>query len=142
MKQRYIYWSLMFLILPLLVSCISSGLPDIVLKDDGQPCISIPANEDFFKSNKQFNVMATEIGQIGVGQLSLKYYHDPSKPYYVKTQECIDFDYHFQNNIPYSISFTSTEKGKNKPWVRFMRIKKNKDNTLQLLLDENARDAT
>jgi hypothetical protein len=69
---------------------------------------------------------------------------DPSKPYYVKTQECIFFNYNFQNNIPYAISFTSTENINDewKSWVRHMRIKKNTDGTLQLLLDENAIDVT
>ncbi|WP_239365473.1 putative T6SS immunity periplasmic lipoprotein [Snodgrassella communis] len=143
MKQRYSYWLLMFLILPLLVGCISSSPPDIVLKDNGQPCISIPSDEFFFKKNKQFTITGTGIAQVGVGQLSSKFYHDPSKPYYVKTQECIDFDYHFQNNISYSIGFISIEKGTddNKSWSRYLRINKNQDGTVQLLLDGQARDA-
>ncbi|PIT13050.1 hypothetical protein BGI32_11880 [Snodgrassella alvi] len=144
MRHRYSYWSLMFLILPLLVSCISSGLSDIVLKDDGQPCISIPSNEDFFKRNKQFKIIVTGVFQTRVGELWLKDYRYSSKPYYVKTKECLRFDYHFQNNITYTIGFTSTEKGnnENKQWLRYMRIKKNKDGTLQLLLDEHTRDVT
>ncbi|WP_443020115.1 putative T6SS immunity periplasmic lipoprotein [Snodgrassella communis] len=58
-------------------------------------------------------------------------------------QECIDFDYHFQNNISYSIGFTSIGKGTddNKSWSRHMRINKNQDGTVQLLLDEQAVDA-
>ncbi|PIT13047.1 hypothetical protein BHC44_03965 [Snodgrassella alvi] len=144
MKQRYIYWLLMFLILPLLVSCISYNVPDIVLKDDGQPCISIPSDEDFFRRNKQFKIIFTDVFQTGIGELWSKDYQYSSKPYYVKTQECLRFDYHFQNNITYSVGFTSTEKGtdENKSWSRHMRIKKNKDGTLQLLLDEHARDVT
>ncbi|WP_239365467.1 putative T6SS immunity periplasmic lipoprotein [Snodgrassella communis] len=143
MKQRYIYWLLMFLILPSLVSCIAFNTPDIVLKNDGQPCISIPSDEDFFRKNKQFVILSTEFVQIGVGQVSVKYYHDPAKLYFVKTQECIDFDYHFQNNISYSIGFISTEKGAddNKSWSRHFRINKNQDGTVQLLLDEHAVDA-
>ncbi|WP_239365471.1 putative T6SS immunity periplasmic lipoprotein [Snodgrassella communis] len=149
MKQRYSYWLPMFLVLPSLVSCIAFNTPDIVLKNDGQPCISIPSDEDFFRKNKQFVILLTEIAQIGVGQVSVKFYHNPlnyhgsEKPYYVKTQECIDFDYHFQNNISYSIGFISTEKGAddNKSWSRHFRINKNQDGTVQLLLDEHAVDA-
>ncbi len=60
MKQRYSYWLLMFLILPLLVSCISSSPPDIVPKDNGQPCISIPSDEFFLK--KINNLLLQEQG--------------------------------------------------------------------------------
>ncbi|WP_239351421.1 putative T6SS immunity periplasmic lipoprotein [Snodgrassella communis] len=143
MKQRYIYWSLMFLILPLFVSCMSLSSPDIVLKKDGQPCISIPSDEDFFRRNKQFKIIFADVFQTGVGELWSKDYEDSSKPYYVKTQECLRFDYHFQNNITYTIGFISTEKGAddNKSWSRYLRINKNQDGTLQLLLDEHARDA-
>jgi protein associated with RNAse G/E len=146
--MKHIHWLLITLLLSIITGCFVHRnmlyTPDIVLKDSGQPCISIPSKEDFFKKNKKFNIVETEIVQTGVGQLSLKYYHDLSKPYYVKTQECIYFDYHFQNNITYSIGFASTEieDAENKPWVRYMRIKKNKDGTLQLLLDEHARDVT
>jgi hypothetical protein len=148
MKQKYIHWLLITLHLSTITGCFVHrdvfDTPDIILKDSGQPCISIPSKKDFFKKDKKFNVMATEVVQIGVGQLSSKYYYDPSKPYYVKTQECIFFNYNFQNNIPYAISFTSTENINDewKSWVRHMRIKKNTDGTLQLLLDENAIDVT
>ena len=151
MKHKYSYWLLMFLILPSLVSCIAFETPDIVLKNDGQPCISIPSDEDFFRRNKQFAITGTEIAHIGVGLVSSKFYPDPSpnyhdpvkKLYYVKTEECIDFDYPFQNNISYSIGFTSIEKGTDeyKSWSRHFRINKNQDGTVQLLLDEQARDA-
>ncbi|PIT45405.1 hypothetical protein BHC46_09865 [Snodgrassella alvi] len=78
MKHRYSYWLLMFLILPSLVSCIAFNTPDIVLKNDGQPCISIPSDEDFFRRNKQFVILSTEFVQIGVGQVSVKIYRTPS----------------------------------------------------------------
>ncbi|WP_143557272.1 putative T6SS immunity periplasmic lipoprotein [Snodgrassella alvi] len=144
MRHGYSYWLLMFLILPLLVSCMSLNSPDIVLKDDGQPCISIPSNEDFFKRNKQFKIIVTGVFQTKVGELWLKDYRYSSKPYYVKTKECLRFEYDFQNNITYTVHFTSTEKGnnENKKWVGDMRIKKDKDGTLELLLDEHARDVT
>ncbi|WP_239424011.1 putative T6SS immunity periplasmic lipoprotein [Snodgrassella communis] len=133
----------MFLTLPSLVSCIAFETPDIVLKNDGQPCISIPSDEDFFRRNKQFSIIDTGVFQIGVGELWSKDYLYSSKPYYVKTQECLRFDYHFQNNVTYTIGFISTEKGNNKKknWRADIRINKNQDGTLQLLLDEHARDA-
>ncbi len=119
--------------------------PDIVIKKDGQLCISIPANEDFFRQKKEYSIMTTAVFQTGVGQLWEKKYFDPSRPYYVKNQECLYFNYHFQNNIFYTISFISTEKGNNenqnstkKTWIRFVRIIKKQDGTLQLLLDAEA----
>ncbi|MCO6518398.1 MULTISPECIES: hypothetical protein [Snodgrassella] len=143
MKQRYSYWLPMFLVLPSLVSCIAFNTPDIVLKNDGQPCISIPLDGNFIRRNKQFKIIFTDVFQTGVGELWSKDYEDSSKPYYVKTQECLRFDYHFQNNITYTIGFISTEKGnnKNKHWRADIRINKNQDGTVQLLLDEHARDA-
>ncbi|PIT16561.1 putative T6SS immunity periplasmic lipoprotein [Snodgrassella alvi] len=148
MKQRYIHWLLTTLLLGIITGCFVHRnmlyTPDIVLKDSGQPCISIPSNEDFFKRNKQFNIIVTGVFQTGVGELWSKDYLDLSKPYYVKTKECLRFEYYFQNNITYSIYFTTIEKGtdKNKHWHVDMRIKKTKDGALQLLLDEHARDVT
>ena len=121
--------------------------PDIVLKKDGQLCISIPENENFFYSKKEYSILTTEVFQTGIGQLWKKNYFYPSEPYYVKNQECLYFNYHFQNNIFYTISFISTEKGNNenqksiqKTWIRFVRIIKKPDGTFQLLLDGKARD--
>ena len=121
--------------------------PEIELKKDGQPCISIPANEDFFRRKKEFNILSLYVFQTGVGYLWKKNYYDSETKYYVKNQQCLDFNYRFKTNILYSISFFSTEKGNdesqkstNKDWTRDMRIIKKTDGTLQLLLDEEARD--
>ena len=43
--------------------------PDIVLKKDGQLCISIPENENFFYSKKEYSILTTEVFQTGIGQL-------------------------------------------------------------------------
>lgn len=43
--------------------------PNIVLKKDGQPCISISANEDFFRRKKEFNILSIYVFQTGVGYL-------------------------------------------------------------------------
>ncbi|MCX8746642.1 hypothetical protein J3U64_04095 [Snodgrassella sp. B3800] len=119
--------------------------PDIVLKKDGQPCISIPANEDFFMRKKEFSILSLYVFQKRVGYLWKKNFHDYKKPYYVKNQQCLYFNYRFKTNILYSISFFSTEKGNdesqkwtNKNWTRDIRIIKKTDGTLQLLLDAEA----
>ena len=82
-----------------------------------------------------------------MGELWSQDYSDSAKLYYVKNQQCINFNFHFQTNIPYSIGFTSEEmknnksqKSTQKDWIRYMRIIRNKDNSLQLLLDEKARN--
>ena len=139
------------LTLALLTGCILHNnvfyTPDIVLKKDGQPCISIPANEDFFMRKKEFSILSLYVFQRRVGYLWKKNFHDYKKPYYVKNQQCLYFNYRFKTNILYSISFFSTEKGNdesqkstNKNWTRDMRIIKKTDGTLQLLLDAEARD--
>ncbi|PIT40521.1 putative T6SS immunity periplasmic lipoprotein [Snodgrassella alvi] len=139
------------LTLALLTGCILHNnvfyTPDIVLKKDGQPCISIPANEDFFMRKKEFSILSLYVFQRRVGNLWEKNFHDYKRPYYVKNQQCLYFNYRFKTNILYSISFFSTEKGNdesqkstNKDWTRDMRIIKKTDGTLQLLLDEEARD--
>lgn len=121
--------------------------PDIVLKKDGQPCISIPANEDFFMRKKEFSILSLYVFQRRVGYLWKKNFHDYEKPYYVKNQQCLDFNYHFHENIFYTVEFISIEKeddeihrSTQKDWVRYMRIIKKPDGTLQLLLDGEARD--
>ena len=121
--------------------------PDIVLKKDGQPCISIPANEDFFRRKKEFDISYLYVFQAGVGELWSKNYLSSKKNYYIKNQQCLYFNYRFQANIFYSIGFFSTEKGNDelqnstkKNWKRYMRIIKKPDGTLQLLLDGEARD--
>lgn len=139
------------LTLALLTGCILHNnvfyTPDIVLKKDGQPCISIPANEDFFMRKKEFSILSLYVFQRRVGYLWKKNFHDYKKPYYVKNQQCLYFNYRFKTNILYSISFFSTEKGNdesqkstNKNWTRDMRIIKKSDGTFQLLLDGKARD--
>ncbi len=121
--------------------------PEIALKKDGQPCISIPANEDFFRRKKEFNILSLYVFQTGVGYLWKKNFHDYKKPYYVKNQQCLDFNYHFHENIFYTVEFISIEKeddeihrSTQKDWVRYMRIIKKPDGTLQLLLDGEARN--
>ncbi|WP_370389239.1 putative T6SS immunity periplasmic lipoprotein [Snodgrassella alvi] len=139
------------LTLALLTGCILHNnvfyTPDIVLKKDGQPCISIPANEDFFMRKKEFSILSLYVFQRRVGYLWKKNFHDYKKPYYVKNQQCLYFNYRFKTNILYSISFFSTEKendesqkSTNKNWTRDMRIIKKTDGTLQLLLDAEAHD--
>ncbi|MCX8754051.1 putative T6SS immunity periplasmic lipoprotein, partial [Snodgrassella sp. B3837] len=113
MNKNLFRSSSLILLVILVNGCIRGYTPDIVLKKDGQPCISIPANEDFFMRKKEYSIMTTEVYQTGIGQLWEKNYFDPSKPYYVKNQECLYFNYQFQNNIFYTISFISTEKGNN-----------------------------
>ncbi|MGE9549601.1 putative T6SS immunity periplasmic lipoprotein [Snodgrassella sp. CS2] len=137
---------LIFLVI-LINGCIRGYTPDIVLKKDGQPCISIPTDEDFFLRKKEFDISYLYVFQAGVGELWNKDYSDSEKPYYVKNQQCLYFNYRFQTNISYSIGFFSTEKGNdeaqkstNKNWTRYMRIIKKPDGTLQLLLDAEARD--
>ncbi len=147
MNKNLFRGSSLILLVILMNGCLRGYTPDIVLKKDGQPCISIPANEDFFMRKKEYSIMTMEVYQIGIGQLWEKNYFDPSKPYYVKNQECLYFNYQFQNNIFYIIDFISTEKGNNenqkstkKTWRRFMRIIKKPDGTFRLLLDGEARD--
>ena len=137
---------LIFLVI-LINGCIRGYTPDIVLKKDGQPCISIPTDEDFFLRKKEFDISYLYVFQAGVGELWNKDYSDSEKPYYVKNQQCLYFNYRFQTNISYSIGFFSIEKGNdesqkstNKNWTRYMRIIKKPDGTLQLLLDGEARD--
>ena len=147
MNKNLFRGSSLILLVILMNGCLRGYIPDIVLKKDGQPCISIPANEDFFMRKKEYSIMTMEVYQTGIGQLWEKNYFDPSKPYYVKNQECLYFNYQFQNNIFYIIDFISTEKGNNenqkstkKTWRRFMRIIKKPDGTFRLLLDGEARD--
>ncbi|MCT6880842.1 hypothetical protein ABVF47_007610 [Snodgrassella alvi] len=125
--------------------------PDIVLKKDGQPCISIPVPLVNLSRKKQFDIITTEVFQEGVGQLWMKDYFDPlnfglPKKYYVVRGECIRFDYHFQHNIVYSINFESSIRGNDeskymtqKTWAREFRIFKDTDGNVKLLLDSNAR---
>ena len=145
--SKYLCWRLIFIPVLLITSCIRPYIPDIVLKKDGQPCISIPIDEDFFHRKKEFNITYLYVFQAGVGELWNKDYLESEKPYYVKNQQCLYFNYRFQTNISYSIGFFSTEKGNdesqkstNKNWTRYMRIIKKPDGTLQLLLDDEARD--
>lgn len=125
--------------------------PDIVLKNNGQPCISIPALLINFDRKKQFDIITTEVFQEGVGQLWMKDYFDPlnfglPKKYYVVSGECIRFDYHFQNNIVYSINFESSIRGNDesknmtqKTWAREFRIFKDNHGNVELWLDSSAK---
>ncbi|MCO6520996.1 MAG: hypothetical protein J6582_08130 [Snodgrassella sp.] len=157
MKQRLSLWLLINFQLLAITGCYFHRpmvyKPDIVLKKDDQPCISIPRSEvSFFSKNKQFDIITTEIFQEGVGQLWVKNYFDPldfglPKKYYVQVGECLNFDYPFQNNIIYSINFESNIRGNDeskkmtqKTWAREFRIKKDTDGTVKLLLDLDARE--
>ena len=122
----------------MLVSCSSIREPDIVLKENGQPCISIPRSEDMLRTNRPFNITSTDIYQTSIrSYLSEKYYQE--EQYYVKAQECIDFDYHFRNDITYGIAFSTEEKGgSEKIWSADIRIVKDKDGNSQLLINNEA----
>ena len=81
----------------------------------------------------------------------MKDYFDPlnfglPKKYYVVSGECIRFDYHFQNNIVYSINFESSIRGNDeskdmtqKTWAREFRIFKDNYGNVELWLDSSAR---
>ena len=124
--------------LSILTGCIRINHPDIVLKKNGQPCISIPRCEDMLRTNRKFNITSTHIYQTSIrSYLSEKYYQE--EQYYVKAQECIDFDYHFQNDITYDIAFRTQEKGKGgTSWIASIRIVKDKDGNSQLLINNGA----
>ena len=138
MKQKIILCILLNFMLIMLVSCSSIREPDIVLKENGQPCISIPRSEDMLRTNRPFNITSTHIYQTSIrSYLSEKYYQE--EQYYVKAQECIDFEYHFRNDITYGIAFSTEEKGgSEKIWSADIRIVKDKDGNLQLLIDNEA----
>ena len=135
MKQKIILCILLNFMLIMLTSCSSIREPDIVLKQNGQPCISIPRSEDMLRTNRPFNITSTHIYQTSIrSYLSEKYYQE--EQYYVKAQECIDFEYHFRNDITYGIAFSTEEKGgSEKIWSADIRIVKDKDGNLQLLID-------
>ena len=138
MKQKIILCILLDFMLSILTGCIRINHPDIVLKENGQPCISIPRSEDMLRTNRPFNITSTHIYQTSIrSYLSEKYYQE--EQYYVKAQECIDFDYHFQNDITYDIAFTSEEKGKGgTSWIATIRIVKDKEGNSQLLIGNEA----
>ena len=138
MKQKIIFCILLNFMLIMLASCSSIREPDIVLKENGQPCISIPRSEDMLRTNRPFNITSTDIYQTSIrSYLSEKYYQE--EQYHVKAQECIDFDYHFQNDITYGIAFSTEEKGKGgKYWSADIRIVKDKDGNSQLIINNEA----
>ena len=137
-KQKIIPYILLNFILIMLASCSRIREPDIVLKENGQPCISIPRSEDMLRTNRPFNITSTHIYQTSIrSYLSEKYYQE--EQYYVKAQECIDFKYHFRNDITYGIEFSTEEKGKGGTyWSAYIKIVKDKDGNLQLLIDNEA----
>ena len=66
----------------------------------------------------------------------MKKYDNPENQYYVKAQECIDFNYYFKNDFTYQIDFISVKKDqKAKFWEVLIRITKDKDDNLKLLND-------
>jgi hypothetical protein len=152
MKRKLCRWLLMVFLLPLATGFYChrplAYAPNIVLKEDGQPCISIPLSElSFFNKEKQFDIIAAEVFQVGVGTLWEKDYFNVSKRYHVQAGECLRFEYHFQENIVYTIGFiTATsgskefEHGDQKSWSRSFRIKKVPDGTVKLLFDTDARE--
>lgn len=150
MKICFSHWPYMVFLLPMLtgLSCHRPMVytPDIFLKNNGQPCISIPADEIRFHSNQQFEIIMTEVALEGKKENWTKYYYKLPFKYYTSAQKCLNFDYTFQNNISYSINFVSAIKeNKNikshaqKTWVREFRIVKNNNGSAELLLDLEAR---
>lgn len=138
MKRRNIHFLLLIFLLNILAGCIRAYYtPDIVLKDNGQPCISIPRSEDILRTNRLFNItLATVSLPVDGKELSVKNYDNPENQYYVKAQECIDFNYYFKNDFTYQIDFISVEKDqKAKFWEVLIRITKDKDGNLKLLND-------
>ncbi len=149
MKRK---WLLIVLLLPLATGLYCHRVmiytPDIVLKKDGQPCISIPIQKfNFFNKNNRFDIIEADVFQVGIGTLWEKEYYDFSKKYSVNTGECLRFEYQFQRNRVYSISFISAasgskefENGEQKIWSRDLRITTNTDGSAKLLLDLEARE--
>ena len=138
MKRRNIHCLLLIFLLNILAGCIRAYYtPDIILKDNGQPCISIPRSEDILRTNRLFNItLATVSLPVDGKELSVKNYDNPENQYYVKAQECIDFNYYFKNDFTYQIDFISVEKDqKAKFWKILIRITKDKDGNLKLLND-------
>ena len=83
MKPKIILCILLNFMLIMLASCSSIREPDIVLKENGQPCISIPRSEDMLRTNRPFNITSTHIYQTSIrSYLSEKYYQE--EQYYVK----------------------------------------------------------
>lgn len=80
--------------------------------------------------------MATVSLPVDGKELSVKKYDNPENQYYVKAQECIDFNYYFKNDFTYQIDFISVKKDqKAKFWEVLIRITKDKDDNLKLLND-------
>jgi hypothetical protein len=152
MKRKLYRWLLIVFLLPLATGFYCHRpmvyTPDIVLKEDGLPCVSIPLNEvSFFNKEKQFDIIVAKVFQVGVGTLWKKRYYDVSKRYHVQAGECLRFEYHFQENIVYTVGFITAasgskefEHGDQKSWNRDFRIKKDTDGTVKLLLDLDARE--
>ncbi|KES12201.1 hypothetical protein SASC598O11_003260 [Snodgrassella alvi SCGC AB-598-O11] len=75
MKQKIILCILLDFMLSILTGCIRINHPDIVLKENGQPCISIPRSEDMLRTNRSINITSTDIYQTSTrSYLSEKYY--------------------------------------------------------------------
>lgn len=150
---------LLTLVLILALSLLAAGCvfhrpmlytPDIALTSNGHPCIRIPQKEA--SSEVLFDIWSTSVFQTGAGYLWQKYYFSeknlaPTGEYLVHAGECLRFDYHFQDDTLYSISFTTSISGNNeskkwtkKNWARELRLKKGTDGTVQLMLDVEARD--
>ncbi|PIT16257.1 hypothetical protein BGI32_04855 [Snodgrassella alvi] len=151
MKQRLSLWLLINFQLLAITGCYFHRpmvyRPDIVLKKDGQPCISIPMSETRFHSNRQLEIIMIEVVQEGIRPNWVKYYYNLPQKYHIQAQECLHFDYYFQNNVFYTIDFVSTVNGskkvrnrEQKTWDREFRIKKDTDGTVKLLLDLDARE--
>ena len=121
--------------------------PDIKLENNNQPCISIPWRTVGFHNDKQFDIEYAEVFQVGKGILWSKTYFDSKKPnwpsqYYVRAGECLQYNYRFEPNIIYTVSFISAVRGsdefvqgKRKLWNRRFYIKQHSDGTMQLVLD-------
>ena len=151
MNTKLLCWLVNLTLCLLLSACILRRgqlyAPDIKLENNNQPCISIPWRTVGFHNDKQFDIEYAEVFQVGKGKLWSKTYYDtkdkslPSQ-YYVRAGECLQYNYRFKPNIPYTISFISAVRGsdefaqgKRKLWNRRFYIKQHSDGTMQLVLD-------
>lgn len=156
MNTKLLCWLVNLTLCLLLLGCVLHSrqlyFPDIKLENNNQPCISIPRRTVGFHNDKQFDIERAEVFQVGKGTLWSKIYfysnnqlYIPSQ-YYVRAGECLQYNYRFEPNIIYTVSFISAVRGSDefrhggqKRWVRDFIIKQNDNGEMQLLLDHNAR---
>ena len=157
MNTKLLYWLANLTLCLLLSGCVLHRpliyFPDIKLENNNQPCISIPWRTVGFHNDKQFDIEQADVFQVGKGTLWSKTYfysnnqiYIPSQ-YYVKAEECLQYNYQFEPNIIYTVSFISAVRGtdefangKQKPWIRDFIIKQGDNGEMQLLLDPDFRE--